>query len=76
MAAVLDSVVFERVDCTRAGWRLRRRRPSAIMATVSVRVWIALAGYAGERNHGYITDLLLLGWLIAVTQYCTTLEHV
>ena len=24
-------------------------------------VWIALGGYAAERNHGYITELLLLG---------------
>ena len=24
-------------------------------------VWIALGGYAAERNHGYITGLLLLG---------------
>ena len=46
-------------------------------------VWIALGGYAAERNHGYITGLLLLGWLSnippallhlgpRVTQYCTT----
>ena len=26
-------------------------------------MWIALGGYAAERNHGYITGLLLLGWL-------------
>ena len=24
-------------------------------------MWIALGGYAAERNHGYITELLLLG---------------
>ena len=36
--------------------------PSSAQAVLSdSSVWIALAGYAGERNHGYFTGLLLLG---------------
>ena len=41
--------------------RLRLSASTAVSTGLNSGVWIALGGYAAERNHGYFTGLLLLG---------------